>query len=116
MVVSGWYKSRSGNNQVMVFEATKHGWRSLLEEELTQNIVEQRLKQVDAVGAGCLLIKREVFNTLQTNEPFMEKTGIKHGKQWTGEDLYFSQLLNQHKIPLHIDITAQCGHYGWNIH
>jgi len=113
LVVSGWYLSRTGNQKPMVFNQTKYGWASLTVEDIINN--PKRLMQVDAVGAGLLLISRQVFEILNTDEPFMESTGMQHGNLFTGEDLYFCNKLHEHEIPLYIDNLLFCKHHGWTL-
>lgn len=71
---------------------------------------------VDFVGAGCLLIRRDVLQTMMDKglhpfrfeyEPFnKEKAGI----PWRGEDYYFCHLARSLGFQTYIDRTMLCEH------
>lgn len=63
---------------------------------------------VDASGAGCLLIRRDVFTTL--GWPWFKWVQQADGHQ-TGEDIYFGDCCRRHGIPIVADPTVLCRHY-----
>jgi len=65
--------------------------------------------QTDFVGGACLMIAREVFETIPP--PWFT---IEYGK-WLGEDLAFCAKCREHNIPIWVDPTVQSPHLmkGW---
>lgn len=108
MVISGWYILR-GNQQPSVFKQVKHGWEHVSQESLTKN-KDKGLITVDGTGAGCLMIKREVFDVI--DEPYFLET--KDGKG-VGEDLYFANNCKKHNIPIHLDPSLICRHFHFGL-
>jgi len=110
MVVSGWYNARSGSGP-LVFHKEKHGWIQYKSEEWKRyNEGEQidKLQVVDGVGAGCLMIKKEVFDII--DEPYFQET-----KDGVGEDLYFCDKCNEKNIPVYVDVSLYCKHWHWGL-
>lgn len=63
--------------------------------------------QVHGCGAGCVLIKTDVFRRL----PFPWFKWITYeNREELSEDLFFCELCNQHGIPLYVDTRVSCGH------
>jgi len=106
MVVSGWYILR-GNQQPSVFNQQKHGWEHVSRESLTK-YKDKGLIPVDGTGAGCLMIKREVFDII--NQPYFLETPDGKG---VGEDLYFGMNCKKHNIPIYVDPTISARHFHW---
>jgi len=107
LVVSGWYLLR-GNKQPCPATRTKHGWTQHTQEQLSQ----PQLLQVDGTGAGCLLIKREVFDVI--TKPYFLEGDLKTYKG-CGEDLHFCLNLKQHNIPTYTDTTIYCRHFHFGL-
>jgi len=63
------------------------------------------LEKVDAMGAGCWLMTREVAEALG-DEPYGKN--IAGG----GEDMKLCRLLMELNIPLHVDWSINCAHLG----
>lgn len=59
------------------------------------------LMEVDAVGAGCLLVKRSVFDSLE--KPWFKKTELT-------EDFYFCRKARERGFKIYLDSTVKCGH------
>ena len=73
------------------------------------------LQEVDLVGAGCLLIKREVFEAME--EPYFWYYSD-HFKGDTTEDTYFCEKAQKLGFPVLLDFDVQCRHLttvpvGW---
>lgn len=68
------------------------------------------LVQCDAVGTGCIMIKRKVLENMHAIAPFLtrynEKTGIKE----MGEDIYFCKLASDMMIDIYSDFKLKCKH------
>jgi len=66
-------------------------------------------KEVEAIGTGCLLIKREVFENIEC--PWFEYkwNGSPDGKMIT-EDLVFCEKAKEAGYKIYCDGTIKCGH------
>ncbi len=74
-------------------------------------ITEELLNKVvpcDATGAGCLLIDREVLETM--GPPWFQVTPQEHGLSAIGEDLFFFDKAIEHDYQPYLDLSVQCGH------
>jgi hypothetical protein len=63
------------------------------------------LHRVDAVGTGCILIKRKVFDTL--DRPFFRFKYDQNGLLLNGEDFDFSERVGE----VYFDSNYKCKHY-----
>ena len=69
------------------------------------------LVECDAVGAGCLLIKRGVFESLTGKVNVAE--GVSQFFVTTptvGEDIFFCELAKENGFKVHCDTSVKCGH------
>ena len=112
LVVSGWYNGR-GNRKPLIFKKVNNAWACVTDEAIKS--WGDKLTPVDGVAAGCLMIKRELFDVINTAEPFKEKTGMIHGDAFTGEDLYFCDLVMKEGIQMYLDPTLRCLHHHWTL-
>ena len=80
------------------------GYHSLQWSDLPEN----GLHPVDAVGAGGVLIRREVIDEI--GDPWFEEGKIGAGS--LGEDLYFMQKAKENGHQSFIDCEARIGHIG----
>lgn len=64
--------------------------------------------RVDACGAGCLMVRRDVFETL--GRPWFKWVEEADGHR-TGEDVYFGIKCGEHNIPILCDPTVVCEHF-----
>jgi len=108
LVVSGWYILR-GNQQPSVFNQQKHGWEHVSKESLIK-YKDKGLIIVDGTGAGCLMIKREVFDII--SQPYFLETSDGKG---VGEDLYFGMNCGKHNIVIYVDPTILCRHWHFGL-
>jgi len=128
LVVSGWYLSRAGSGlpvvmhiigkerpkleELIVKPKAFPDYKAYTLEELLTTPKDKKtgLVQVDGVGAGCLLIKREVFSHL--SKPYFYED---HLQKSFGEDLFFGYNCLLNKVPIYIDINAFCEHFAWGL-
>lgn len=62
----------------------------------------------DGAGAGCLLVKREVFEKM--GPPWFQVTPREHGLSAVGEDLFFFDKAQEHGYKTMLDLSVQCEH------
>lgn len=75
---------------------------------------KQTIVPVDVCGAGCLLVRRDVFEKLDKSDPekpyFLWGLGRK-GLPQISEDFYFCmRCVNELKIKPHVALPVKCGH------
>jgi len=73
------------------------------------------LHKVFAVGMGCMLTHRSVFDTLP--KPWFCHEWDKYTESFTGEDIYFCKAANNFNFDIYVDIdlSKEIGHYGTKI-
>lgn len=64
--------------------------------------------EVDAGGAGCLLLRRDIFNFV--NYPWFQWVNNEDGSQ-VGEDIYFFQKCNMAGFRVMVEPTVICDHH-----
>lgn len=105
-IVGGWYKNKNRlkihtphpivYDYVSTSENGQVNWRH-------RETPGEGLEQVDGMGAGCWLMKREVAERLGKS-PYDMAGGT--------EDLKLSKKLMDLGIPLHVDWSIECAHMG----
>ena len=75
--------------------------------QITQELLN-KVVPVDATGAGCLLIKREVIEAM--DPPWFDVTLQEHGLSAIGEDLYFFDRAIEAGFQPYMDLSVQCDH------
>ena len=111
-VVSALYWITLGGDQVpAAYTAGPDGDGELTFSHLT-TWDGDALTEVDAVGAGCMLVHRTVFEDIRDahdGEPcwFRELTA---GRKQVGEDLSFCIRLAGREVPLHVHTGIEVGH------
>lgn len=99
-IVGGWYKDKVKHTPTVYdFVETKDGVNYFRHREKEG----QGLEKVDAMGAGCWLMKREVAIALG-EEPYDMNSG--------GEDMVLCKKLMDLGIPLHVDWDLPMAHAG----
>ena len=100
-IVGGWYRNKKENNHPVVYD---------FENEIDGVAIFSHkkasgtgLEKVDAMGAGCWLISREVAEKVGRS-PYDMNSG--------GEDMKFSRKLMKLGIPMYVDWSLNCAHLG----
>jgi len=87
-------------------------WEAMrLSEFMTLKLDKKGLRTVDGVGAGCLLVKREVFPHLE--RPYFLEDYLFNRS--FGEDLWFSLNCKIHGIPIKVDPQSFVGHFAFGV-
>jgi len=68
------------------------------------------LAEVDAVGTGCIMIKREVLENMHAVAPFLTRYDDATGIKYMGEDIYFCKLASDMIIDIYSDFKLKCKH------
>ncbi len=69
---------------------------------------ENALVEVDAIGFGCVLVHRRVFEKLEL--PYFKWTVSDDGQTGVSEDFYFCELAKQAGFHIYLDTGVQCEH------
>lgn len=103
-IVSGAYTMKFHPFPVVAFEGVnEQGLSKFLD---MRNVSPDELKEVDAVGAGCLLVRTEVFRRI--TYPWFAL-----GQIWPdtwGEDLYFCKRAKEAGYKVYLDASVRVGH------
>jgi GT2 family glycosyltransferase len=103
-IVSAHYTQRQPPfNPVLMEKQLEDG--SYIHKQLSSD--EHGLIQVEAAGAGCLLVKTEVLKALE--QPFW-RLGQIHPAHW-GDDLDFCTRVRKLGFKVYCDLDVQIGHY-----
>lgn len=68
----------------------------------------QGLQKIDAIGTGCVLIHRKVFDYLE--KPYFKTEIDANGMKVIGEDLYFCKKATDAGLEIWADTDKICGH------
>jgi hypothetical protein len=69
----------------------------------------EELEQVDYIGGGCLLVRRQVFEAI--DEPWFEfEFTPDHSLMTVSEDVHFCNLAKAQGFGVWADFNVQCGH------
>jgi len=80
-----------------------------LDKEGAYTIIESTgIRKVDAVGTGCMMIKRTVFETLRV-PPFITEYNV-DGIKYRGEDLNFCHQAKLEGFDTYVDFNIKCKH------
>ena len=113
-IVSGVYCRRSPPEAIPVMMKPLGNWIS--------QIPPSGLMEVEAVGAGCLLIHRQVFEKVPHQRPQEGKSyfdwrvdcmAVKPRHECLSEDFTFIQHAKAHGFPTFVDCSVRCLHVGY---
>ena len=109
-VVSGVYVQRNENNTPEIFLDNPHtgGLDHAVLAALPHGLV-----QVGGCGFGCVLVKGEVYKTLEYPH-FLYKPAIDH-KNTISEDTYFCQKARANGFEVWADTSLMCDHIGQRV-
>jgi glycosyltransferase involved in cell wall biosynthesis len=109
-IVSGLYFSKQEPHFPQIFYKNKE------KNELYDTIGDyqkDQLIEVDACGAGCLLIKKEVFKKIK--QPYFNYIPSGEKTNRKGEDYYFCEQAKKAGYKIYCDTSIICGHLGTKV-
>jgi GT2 family glycosyltransferase len=107
-VCSGVAFQWKGNRMVpLVYRIEKNDFSE--EYKVFNDISEESLVEVDAVGAGCLLIHRKVFEAIK--KPYFLFQYNDDGIMTLGEDFYFCQKAQKAGFKIWVDRKMVTSHF-----
>jgi len=106
-IISAIYFSRSPPYYPVIRNINKDGSFYIPTELQPNSIVP-----VDTAGAGCLLVKRKVIDTIP--DPWF-KVSQDEVKGIIGEDLYFFMKAKEYGFQAYVDTSCVCKHWGATI-
>jgi len=105
-VVSGLYFARQEPHFPQLFRKNKKDpkrYDSIFD-------IKEELLEVDACGAGCMLIKKEVFEKLK--KPYFQYIPAGEDTPRKGEDFFFSEKVKEAGFKIYADTSVVCHHMG----
>jgi GT2 family glycosyltransferase len=106
-IVSAIYFTRSSPYYPVIRNVDKDG-HFYIPTEFPANAVFP----VDSVGAGCMLVKKKVIDTMP--DPWF-KVAYDEVKGVVGEDLYFGLKAKEYGFQTYVDSSCVCKHWGATI-
>ena len=103
-IISALYFERKPPFYPVIRKIDKHG-RLYIPTEIEPNT----LMRVDAAGAGCLLVRRKVFEKIP--EPWFKVEKDEKGRV-LGEDVYFFLKAKKYGFKAYVDTSCICPHWG----
>jgi hypothetical protein len=91
-----------------------HPYRSVA--FVDKNNVEKRLEtkvglhHIWAIGMGCMMVKRTVFEQLP--KPWFAHEYNQDADSFSGEDIYFCNQANEHGFKIYVDAEIELAHIG----
>lgn len=103
-IVAATYSTRTKPQRSVAFKDL-----SSVDERLAKGT---GLHQVEAVGMGCMLVNRAVYERLP--EPWYSHLWNEEAKTFSGEDVYFCDKANKHSVNIYVDLdlSKELAHYG----
>jgi len=101
--------SKGGVPRPVVLKNENGNYRVMGINEFYEKTQEKEVVNVDGVGTGCLLIKREVLENIEP--PWFSFVYNEHGGLELGEDFYFSKKVQQNGFDMYIDTKQLCSHF-----
>lgn len=104
-VVTGLYFAKQQPYFPQIYKKNKTGTYDTIQDYEKDTLIE-----IDACGAGCMLVNREVFSKL--DKPYFKYVIAEKDKPRKGEDYYFCENLKKNGFKIYCDTSAICTHIG----
>jgi hypothetical protein len=108
-VVSGLYFLRNGDGVPCLYRRVQPGSSPWSQSPVTAFPTERPFRIDGCVGVGCLLVQRQVFETLA--KPWFRLVAGEHGS-----DIYFSGRCREAGIPIWVEPRVRCGQIEYKVH
>jgi len=106
-VMSGLYFAKQEPHFPQIFTKNK---KSKIRYDSVYDIPENKLIEIDACGAGCMLIKRKVFDKLK--QPYFQYIPRGEKTPRKGEDMFFCEKVKKAGFKIYADTSVICKHIG----
>lgn len=93
----------------VIFKERGGRYRRVSVSEYEDDVRDDGLLEVDGVGTGALLIRRDVLE--QVEPPWFKFKYNEFGGLELGEDFAFSQKLKDNDVPMYVDTEQICRHF-----
>ncbi len=104
-IVGGLYMQRAGSHEPVALNKTDGGYEPI---DLT-TLPGEGLLKVDALGAGALLVRSEVFRAISSEADWFSYGHDQAG--WTAsEDVIFCEKAAEAGFPIYVDLGSPVGH------
>lgn len=82
------------------------------EDAYRQHLSREGLQEVDAIGTGCFLVARRVFDSPEMRHGAFQRTWNEDGTVRLGADLAFCQRAKRLGFRIYCDYQRPCRHFG----
>ena len=107
-IVGAPYLRRAGEHSPLAFSGRNED--GLYDPIDLTELPGEGLLKVYAMGAGCMLIRSEVFRAI-SSEPNWFEHGRVHGRDWNAaEDIIFCEKANEAGFDIYVDLGTPVGH------
>lgn len=106
-IVSGLYFAKQQPHFPQIFKDSK---RDVGRYDSVENYEKDALIEIDACGAGCMLIKKEVFEKLK--QPYFQYIPKSETTPRKGEDYFFCEKAKKAGFKIFCDTSVLCKHIG----
>ena len=106
-IITGLYFAKQQPHFPQIFTKNKEVTERY---DSVENYAKDSLIEIDACGAGCLLIKTEVFKKLK--KPYFQYIPKGENNPRKGEDFYFCEKAKEAGYKIWCDTSIQCKHIG----
>ena len=104
-IISGLYFHRNIPHEPHLYRIENNALKSILDYQ------KGAVVDCDAVGAGCLLIRREVFESLKSSVKLVDgQHQFFVTTPTAGEDIFFCELAKKQGFQIFCDTSVKCGH------
>lgn len=102
-ICSAWVNAyKDGHLMPVAMDRVKDGWKQ-------RQTLGAGPNEVDAVGTGCIMVRREVFEKMPA--PWFEFIKDERGMLKAGEDFSFCQKAKELGFSIQFDTNYRCVHY-----
>lgn len=105
-IIAGLYFAKQQPHFPQIFKESKKKGKY----DAIWDVPENKLIEIDSCGAGCLLIKREIFEKLK--QPYFQYIPAGENTPRKGEDYFFCEKARKAGFKIYCDTSIICRHRG----